>query len=230
MMGLLKKISSKIFRLIIVLFMIILLPVSCSKENRESESFKDSYIIELDNSNKILSVLHTDDHNITYKFSYEYQGNTVKKYSDTGTLLITYFLDESGLADSASNGVKFKYDADGFFISDDSNNAMKEVNTYSNGNRTMTKLGSNFIYYEYDSMINIIDILNFRGPFLGRLNKNLILKETMQFQIASSRVETHFQYVINEAGLVTQRTANSRYFNGTPERKLVTTFVYKYSI
>jgi len=222
-----KKLNSLHFRIILSLFMIILFPVSCSKD--DSENYEDSYIIEIDNSNNILIVAHTDDHNLTDKFSYEYSDITVKKYSDDGSLVITYYLNEAGLVDSASNGLKFKYDANGYFISDDSNNPMKEVHTYSNGNRTMTKIGSNKIYYEYNSINNIIDIRYFKGPFFGRLNKNLIMNEVFQYPMASSRVETHFQYVLNQEGLVTQRTGTSTYFNGNPEKKLVTTFVYEYS-
>lgn len=215
-------ISSELLFLLIIIFL-----TSCSKKD-EIENHQESFIIKLNDSGNILSVIHTNDQNITSNFSYDYLDKSIKQYSDNGTLAITYYLNEAGLADSASNGLKFIYDSNGYFICDDSNNSLKEIHTYSNDNRIMTKIGSNKIYYEYNTLKNVIDILYFKGPFLGRLNKNLISKEILEFTKASNRVETYFQYVINQEGLVTERTSISKYFNGSPDKKSVTTFVYKY--
>jgi hypothetical protein len=200
---------------------------SCSKKDTtESESDNDKYLIVMYADYRISSVTHITGNNIVeFKRSFEYSDKYVKVYTG-GLLTNTYFLNNNGLADSSNNPrVKYQYNNDSYLISQ-STSAVPIYYEYLNGNRTKFTWGTNKTYYQYNSMINIIDIDSYYGSYLGKLNKNLKQSSRLEFPMASNGVYTTYQYTLNSDGLVIQRIAISTYNSGVSPQKTVTDFEY----
>jgi hypothetical protein len=210
-----------------LLILSICLIQSCCKEDiTESESENDKYLIVMNEDYSISSVTHITDNNIVeFERSFEYSDKYVKVYTG-GILTNTYYLNNNGLADSSNNPrVKYQYNNDRYLISQ-STSAVPIYYEYLNGNRTKFTWGTNKAYYQYNSLINIIDIDSFYGTFLGNLNKNLKQSTRLEFMMASNGVSTTYQYSLNSAGLVIQRIAVSTYNSGVSPKKTVTDFEY----
>lgn len=210
----------------LLILSICLIHSCCKKDIPESESEKDKYLIVMNEDYRISSVTHFTGNNIVeFERSFEYSDKYVKVYTG-GILTNTYFLNNNGLADSSNNPrVKYQYNNDSYLISQ-STSPVPIYYEYSDGNRTKFTWGTNKAYYQYNSLVNIIDIDSFYGSYLGKLNKNLKQYTRLEFQMASNGVSTTYQYTLNSAGLVVQRVAVSTYNSGLSPQKTVTDFEY----
>jgi hypothetical protein len=197
---------------------------TCKKETIESDN--DKYIIELNKDYTISSVTHFVDKNVVdFERSFEYSDRYVKVYSG-GILISTYFLNNDGLADSCNTPrIKYQYNKDNYLISE-SNSPAPILYEYSNGNRTKFIWGTNSAYFQYNSLLNIIDIDSFHGSYLGKLNKNLRQSSRIVFPMASNGVSITYQYTLNSTGLVIQRIGIKTYNSGLPSTKSITDFEY----
>jgi predicted small secreted protein len=208
----------------LLILSICLIHSCCKKDITESES--DKYLIVMNEVYRISSVTHIKGNNtVEYVRTLEYSDKYVKVYTG-GILTNTYFLNNNGLADSSNNPrVKYQYNNESYLISQ-STSAVPINYEYSNGNRTKFTWGTNKAYYQYNSLINIIDIDSFFGSYLGKLNRNLKQSSRLEFLKASSGVSTTYKYTLNSAGLVIQRVAVSTYTSGVSPKKTVTDFEY----
>jgi hypothetical protein len=138
----------------------------------------------------------------------------------SGKVLSTYYLNDLGLADSCAEGsylIKYKYDSENYLISFvNSDPLFGEISMiYSDGNRTGLWNKASYTIplgysYDYTSLPNLIDIDYFQGNFLGKLNKNLIAKKDFRWGPHGDNTTTiEYEYVLNNDGLVVQRTAIS---------------------
>ena len=76
-------------------------------------------------------------------------------------------------------------------------------------------------------MINTIDIDEFQGSYLGKLNKNLLQFKSLMFTMASDGYSIAYQYKLNSGGLVVKRTGTTTYNrSGSTPDKTITDFEY----
>lgn len=229
------------YRIVIIVFVIILFQC-CKKSSDESGGNKNegtlNFEIEIDKDYHIFKVT-ANDLLIT---SYVYTDQTIEKECTfEGTVQFTekYFLNGSGLADSSvltsyvpgfTSKTYYKYDPDNYLIYISIN---KTTFKYQDGNCISTHDGTygDFDvgdYYEYSSLPNYIDIENFNGSYLGKLNKNLFTKMNHRGMMGSDFSSTSYEYVLNSDGLVVQRTKLSPGRNNGTDYKEVSNFKYKY--
>lgn len=208
-----KNISGIIIRILFILS--IFLIHSCKKDttDSDSESNSDKYIIEMNQNYRISRVIHLVGNNDSdYVKLYTYSDKDVKIYNE-GVLMITYFLNNAGLADSSTDGIYrnyYHYDDSKYLISMESND-LRFIYIYANGNRTGGSRTQYSAQYQYNSLINIIDIDEFQGEYLGKLNKNLLQSKSFMFTMASDGYQIDYQYELNAAGLVVKRTGITTY-------------------
>lgn len=174
----------------------------------------------------ISSVTHIVGKNVVeIERSFEYSDKYIKVYTG-GILTSTYFLNNNGLADSCNTPkIKYQYNNDNYLVSESNSTAPIQYE-YSNGNRTKFIWGTNKAYYQYNSLVNIIDIDTFHGSYLGKQNKNLKQSTRIEFLSASLGVSTTYQYTLNSAGLVIQRIGITTYNSGMSPKKAITDFEY----
>lgn len=226
------------FRIVIIVFVIILFQY-CKKNSDDSGGNNNegtlNYEIEIDKDYRILKVT-TNGFLIT---SYVYTDKTIEKECTfNGTVQFTekYFLNASGLADSSvltsyipsfTSVTYYKYNPDNYLIYISIN---KTTFKYQDGNCISSHDGTygEFDvgnYYEYSSLPNYIDIENFTGSYLGKLNKNLFTKMNHRGMMGGDISSTNYEYVLNSDGLVVQRTIIS---SSNPDYKEISNFKYKY--
>ena len=218
----------KIFKIseIILLILSIFQIHSCKKALIESDN--DKYEIEMNGVYRISRITHFVGNNVPdYEKLFDYSDKYLKVYSG-GVLTSTYFLNNAGLADSCLEGTyltKYHYDNNNYLTSynDPVNTVYYE---YADGNRTKRTWGTAKIYYQYNSLINIIDIYSFQGTYLGKLNKNLRQFTRLEFAMASNGLSTVYQYFLNSGGLVVKRIGITTYNSGESQKKSITIFEY----
>lgn len=190
----------------------------------------DKYLIEMNSDYRLSRVTKFIGKNtVEFEKSYEYSDKYVKVQVKDGPMT-TYYLNQSGLADSSSEGtrrIQYYYDQNNFLISYSYISPFSIIYyQYVNGNKTKYTWGSTKAYYQYNSKINLVDIDNFHGTYLGKLNKNLIESARLEFLMASNGVSIDYQYILNSAGLVVQRTEISTNKSGESQKKTITKFEY----
>jgi hypothetical protein len=225
-MNLLHKIS----RIFIVIILVFFIPSCCKKDPTNDDNTEyDKYIIEMNGVYRLSRVTHiVGNNNVEFEKSYEYSDKFAKVHTKDGSLK-TYFLNQSGLADSClegNNSIQYHYDQNNFLISYSYLYGSIVYYEYSNGNRIKFIWGSDKSYYQYNSQINLIDIDSFNGTYLGKLNKNLIQSRQLEFLMASNGLTTTYQYTLNPAGLVILRTGITTYNSGGPQKKSISEFEY----
>ncbi len=200
---------------------------SCNQENQEDNDINTlnvSYEISLDNQNRFLKI----DCSLGYTITYEYNEKTIvekKSYSGGGVIYggastKTYYINHLGLADSCfvveinpvqsgERMIHFTYNQEGFLDSDGYHHY-----EYAVGNRVKApdpSYGGTFsyvgFYYEHSNMQNVIDIEDFNGSYLGKLNRNLISKIIYKGKHGSDWYEIDYTYALNPDNKVIQRTA-----------------------
>ena len=98
---------------------------------------------------------------------------------------------------------------------------------YANGNRTYSSGIHYSCQYNYNTMVNIVDIDLFQGLYLGNLNKNLIQSKQLMFTMASDSYSNVYQYELNSIGLVIRRIETTTYNrNRSTPKKRVSAFEY----
>jgi hypothetical protein len=212
---------------VLILILSIFIIHSCVKDNIEKDNIEsDKYLIEMNKDYIISSVTHILGKNVVeFERSFEYSDKYVKVYTG-GILTSTYFLNNNGLADSCNTPkIIYLYNNDNYLVSESNSTAPIQYE-YSNGNRTKFIWGTNKAYYQYTSLINLIDIDTFHGSYLGKLNNNLKQTTRLEFPMASNGVSTTYQYTLNSARLVTQRIGITTYNSGESPKKTITEFEY----
>jgi len=231
---------------IVVPAIVIILFHSCRKENVNDNNNVNTvnYEIELDKKYRLLKITQNILPDV-FIISYDYNDkvvNVVFTYNGTVQFSEKNFLDDRGLADScilvsnipSANSVTthYKYNIDSYLIY--SSAGLQSYN-YLDGNRISAIDGSygpaSYVgnYYEYSSSLNYIDIEEFRGSYLGNLNKNLIARVSYKGLHAGDGKSTVYRYEINSDGLVIQRTALTTYTRDqTADQKDITNFKYKF--
>jgi hypothetical protein len=221
----------KILRISFVIILL-LMNHSCKKwSTHASEPDIEKYIIEMNKENRISRVTYSDPNNVLiFDILYNYSENKVEVIDfNNGFILRTYFLNNSGLADSCTEGtnmVQYHYNNDNYLIS-----LKSSGNTfgfgYQNGNRISSNFGTHNTYYQYNSLVNLIDIDTFQGPYLGKLNRNLLQSKQVNFTMASDGYTTDYQYKLNSGGLVIQRIGTTTYNRiGSTPTILISNFEY----
>lgn len=233
------------FRMVVSVFVIIFFH-SCRKEdvNVNDNVYIANYEIELDKKYRLLKITQDIPPDV-FITSYDYSDIVIKVViTYNGTVLFSqkYFLNDRGLADSCilvSNipsvysVAHYKYNIDGYMIY--SSAGLQSYN-YLDGNRISAIDGSygpaaSYVgnFYEYSSSLNYIDIEEFRGSYLGNLNKNLIARISYRGLHGGDGKNTDYQYEINSDGLVVQRTALTTYTRDPiADQKDIANFKYKF--
>jgi hypothetical protein len=224
-MNLLRYIKGISVLLIMTFFML-----SCKKDSiDDNNTYHDKYIIEMDSGYRLSRVTHIIDKNIVeYEKSYEYSEKYVNVQIKNGSLS-TYFLNQTGLADSCHEGtntIQYHYDQNSFLTSYSYPNGSIINYEYADGNKIKLIWGSNKSYYQYNSQLNLVDIDIFNGTYLGKLNKNLLQRRQMEFLMASNGSTTTYQYTLNSSGLVSSRIGTTTYNSVEPQKKSISEFEY----
>lgn len=217
------------YRYMFISLLLLILIFSCKKDDNFSYTTYDKYIIEMNNDYKIFRISHyqmpSNSSNIAemvldYTQDYTYSDNYITNYA---TYISSgrwgkriYFLNTIGLADSCfyindsqdTSRIQYLY-SNSYLISSKVKGGATEYYEYLDGNRTKAVMGSldsgRGMFYTYNSIINKIDIESLKGPFLGKLSKNLISKSLYMGPNGSSRSTTNYQYRLNNEGLVVQK-------------------------
>lgn len=204
-----------------VLFLVLIgsLFQSCKKDPSEStDTITEKYIIEMNSDYRLLNVSYIGrDLGQGKSFSYAGREVQVTDYSGTGT----YYLNDIGLADSSRHGTilrVYKYDSDNFLFSykhypqSGGYDIDDYIFTNLNGNRIASHEMQNDrsdLYY-FNSSTNLIDIESFNGPFLGKLNTNLISRKIHKYGAhGREKIDINYDYKLNSEGLVIQRTGTA---------------------
>jgi hypothetical protein len=203
---------------------------SCKKNPSDDNNTEhDKYIIEMNSGYRISRVTHIVDNNIVeYEKSYDYSEKYVNVQTKNGSLS-TYFLNQTGLADSCHEGIstiKYHYDQNNFLTSLSYQYGSIIYYEYADGNKIKLIWGSNKSYYQYNTQINLVDIDSFNGTYLGKLNKNLLQSLQMEFRMASDGLTATYQYTFNSSGLVVSRTCTTTYNSAEPQKKSISEFEY----
>lgn len=228
-----------IFRISSVILIIFFLNHSCKKDSTGQNIGKttiDKYVIEMNSAYRISRVTHfSSDNGLIYDRMYSYSDTEVVVHDFVSGNFSTYFLNNDGLADSSTDGsnrIKYSYNSDKYLISYYQHSDLDTL-IYENGNRTYVAnfpLHGNF--FKYNSLLNLIDIESFQGPYLGKLNKNLVSEFTDRWgQHGNETTNTVYEYKLKDLGLVIQRTglSTNEYHPGSgpnPTEKLITNFEY----
>ena len=228
------------------IILLILSVHSCKKGKQGLEndnSISEKYTIEMKSDYSISKITYNDSNNvIVYNKTYYYLGSIVKvTETDVNNNLnrsSTYFLNRIGLADSCidsayNNSIliyiyrtKYQYNNYNYLTSFD--DGSKTIHfEYENGNKTTADGIHYSARFQYNTLINIIDIDLFQGSYLGKLNKNLTLSSQYQFTMGSDDLSNVYQYETNSEGLVVQRIGTTTYNRlGSSPTKLTTKFEY----
>ena len=194
---------------------------------------------------------HLAANDYTQNFLY-YKDSIVVKTSYQGILYTTkYFLNNSGLADSCMNTSNsilstktsksyFSYNQEGYLVSRRdcaySNNSLTSDFTdnfeYTQGNLTKATPDPNrpgqlykYVTYAYNSSRNLINLDGFTGPWLGKLNSNLVESSSVGGSITGNDNCSNFEYELNTSGFVETRTITP--CGTTASSRTVTTYEYK---
>lgn len=223
--------------------LVILLIQSCTKESEKDKivTLNDKYITEMNTGYRFSRVTYLGTYpGSGYDKLFTYSEKEVKvTYFNSGNLISTYFLNNNGLADSCIEGsklIKYQYDNDNYLISFSSFPTIwtfpQNIFGYKDGNRIFASDEINSVpsYYEFNSLLNFIDIESFHGSFLGRLNKNLISKKNVRLGAhGNEQASTDYEYILNAKGLVVQRTGITTDFRNKinpTTTKIITYFEY----
>lgn len=203
---------------------------SCKKDPIvDKNTVRDRYIIEMNSGYRLSRVTHIVDNNIVeYEKSYEYSEKYVNVQIKNGSMS-TYFLNQTGLADSCHEGnatIQYHYNQNSFLTSSSFQDGSNIYYEYADGNKTKLIWGSNKSYYQYYSQINLLDIDSFNGTYLGKLNKNLLQSLEMVFKMLSNGLTTTYEYTLNSSGLVMSRIGTTTYNSGEPQKKSISEFEY----
>jgi hypothetical protein len=233
----------KILKLRIVIYIFLIIFLHSCRKDVDDNAIIVNYEIELDKKFRLLKITQDNPPDV-FITSYDYYDKEIKvvsTYNGTVEFSENYLLNDRGLADScilisnipnANSVTYYKYNNDGYMIY--SSAGLLSYN-YLDGNRISAIDGSygqasnvgNF--YEYSSSLNYIDIEEFRGFYLGNLNKNLIARVSYRGLHAGDGESTDYQYKINADGLVVQRTALTTYTNDpNADQKIISNFKYKF--
>lgn len=230
------------------LIIIVLSLCSCSneKENTPIEDkpviHYDKYSLELDKNYNIFKVAFSSEITNGFSMEYYYYRDSIVKTERTipgNSEVTTYYLNSRGLADSCKTifaynpaiRTFFYYDSTGYLKTSIQKGGYGTTTSYEyrNGNRISASFnpklppGIYSITYYYDSSVNLINIETFTGPWLGVLNKNLVIKKG-ELTIDGG-IELTYNYILNSRGLPEKRTRIQRMYN--QETTIITSFEYK---
>ena len=213
----------------VIIILAIVIP-SCKQDSTDDNNTNnDKYIIEMSSGYRLSRVTHIVDKNIVdYEKSYEYSGKYVNVQTKNGSLT-TYFLNQTGLADSCHEGtntIQYHYDQNNFLTSYSYPNGSTINYEYADGNKIKLIWGSNKSNYQYNSQLNFVDIDSFNGSYLGKINRNLLQSRQMEFLMESNGITTIYQYTLSSSGLVMTRTGTTTYNSGEPQKKSFSEFEY----
>lgn len=201
------------FTILFLIFMAISF-LACDKENTKDEGINVNYKIFLDTQNRFIKVIEGSENTTTY----QYTDTTIKI---TGTISRhTYFINNLGLADSClfeeyHYGGWYipimyynKYNKDGYL---EFNGEGSYRYKYAEGNRTEAIQDSSSsdrreYYYTYASLPNTIDLESFRGPYMGKLNTNLMSKLTYSVGSILKDATVEFTYILDSKNYIKKRT------------------------
>jgi hypothetical protein len=183
---------------------------------------------------KVTFLSHSESENYIQEYYYFKDSVIIKRSSRQITYRTVYFLNHSGLADSCeyiSNSVYskysksksyFSYNAEGYLTSkkDRSFNSdglmqyeFTDTYEYTAGNLTRItidpkrpSLTGKYIAYTYNSSPNLINIAEFTGPWLGKLNKNLEQSYFVGGSMSDYPPCSKYEYSLNSMGLVETKT------------------------
>lgn len=214
---------------VVLLILSIFIIQSCERDIKDIIE-SDKYLIEMNSEYRLTRVTKIVGKNtVEFEKSYEYSDKYVKVQIKDGPMT-TYYLNQTGLADSSSEGtsrIQYHYDQNNFLTSYSYLSGSSIIYyQYANGNKIKFIWGSTKAYYQYNSQINLIDIDTFHGTYLGKLNNNLIESARLEFLMASNGVSIEYQYTLNSAGLVIQRIEISTNKSGESPKKTITKFEY----
>jgi hypothetical protein len=203
------------FTILFLIFTAMFIP-ACDKENTGDEGVNVNYKIYLDNQNRFIKVIEGSE-NTT---SYQYTDSTIKITDPISRH--TYFINDLGLADSclveeyhyggwySPIMCYYKYYKDG---SMEFNGEGLYWYKYAEGNRTeaiqdssLSEYDRREYYYTYTSLPNTIDLESLRGPYMGKLNKNLISKLTYDVGSILKDANIEFSYILDSKNYVKKRT------------------------
>jgi len=203
------------FTILFLIFTGLFFP-SCDKKNTEDDSVNVNYKIYLDNENRFIKIIEGSEITTTY----QYTDSTIKI---TGSISRhTYFINDQSLADSClveeyhfggwhSPIMRYyKYYKDGYM---EFNGEEGYWYKYAEGNRTEATQDSSLsefdrreYYYTYTCLPNTIDLESFMGPFMGKLNTNLISKLTYNVGNKLKDANVEFSYILDSKNYVKKRT------------------------
>jgi hypothetical protein len=223
----------------VLLVVIISLITSCKKDSSEtSDALTEKCIVEMSSDYRLLKVTYNRDYSIDIK-TFSYSEKEIIVNDATGIWI--YYLNDNGLADSSRYGSKsrkYKYDSDGFLVSyrQYPGSAGYDIDNFRYTNMNGNRIAAYDVWndvsdsYSFNSSLNLIDIESFNGPFLGKLNNNLISRKRHQYGAhGDENITTNYEYRLNAEGLVIQRTGiaiDYHYLNGSQPIKTITDFEY----
>jgi hypothetical protein len=204
--------------------------INSNKDLNYNQTYKysDGFVKEIDSS-----------YGGYYKI-YKYSDGNLKDtviYNSVQTIK-TYFLNKFGLADSCIDStflnskftgkgqIQYHFNNENYLTSCNGYNGTIYYE-YENGNKikewgTTTLLGYYTYYFQYNSLLNIINISSFNGPYLGKLNANLAKSVSGD----NEHAPTVYQYKLNPDGLVIQRIVLIANNTGTFSKKIISNFEY----
>lgn len=206
------------------IFIILVLIAAISNCKKKDETVSPYYRIEMDKNHRLSVVSFYGENELSLNKTFTYSSKEItiadrdfianRVYHESRK---TFFLNINGLADSSIReemGMRYvtyyQYDNDNYLItSQECPKCPKKIYSYKNGNMTTALYADTEgigDFYQYNSLINIIDIFRFEGSFVGHLNKNLILSYyNTAGPTAGSKVPIIYEYELNQEGLVTRR-------------------------
>lgn len=224
----------KLFFGILFLILALIFIQSCKKEDEYVPG--SDYTIYLDKQNRYIKIL--EGTGIMYSFQYTDSTVIVTEHDYRQT----YFINDLGLADSSlfeerrnegpwiyPSMCYYKYSKDGYMEYNGQSNFWYK---HAEGNRTEAVQDSLVpdhdrweYYYTYTSLPNIIDLEYFSGPYLGKLNRNLISKLTYSAGNILKDATVEFSYILDSKNYVIKRT---EIFTaaGMPTDKSIRTYNY----
>lgn len=196
----------------------------CSREDTntvpEPEIHTEKYQLEITSDFKIKKLtFFSYDGSRNYVRDYFYYNDSIvtKSYYQAVPYFIVYFLNDNGMADSSQTnydyGYSFSYDSNGYLISRryriSPQYEYTDTYEYKNGNLTKVtfdpqkpSLTGKYVSYTYNTLPNVINITDFTGPWLGKLNKNLVKSSYVGGSMSDVAPCSNYEYKINTLGLV----------------------------
>jgi hypothetical protein len=215
-----------------ILSIIILVLSSCSRDETASNPqpviYSKKYSLEITKDYRIIKVSF-ESYNAVDNYVQEYYYYTdsvvvIKKINQPFIYRSVYFLNQSKRADSCriteNSKSYFKYDSNGYLTSKTDRSysygsKYEYTNTYKYIAGNLTKLTfdstrfsltGKYVLYTYTSYPNLIDIRDFSGPWLGKLNSNLAKTYFVGGSMSDFPPCQNYEYNLNEKGLVDTMT------------------------